>query len=231
MMSVSWVQFNNGYRVDLGKLGQFCSERQIMLAVDSTQGTGVVPIDVPSLKVDLFTCGCQKWLLGPCGTGFYYLSEQAEELVDPPLSGWLSVDWHAEFGDLMRYDLEPRTGPARYEIGTYAFQDWRALDKSIDILLSFDRNDAWNHILSLTDRLMKFVATRPAVRLVSMDYPERRSGIVTFRTANSRALYDYLTALGFVVSFREGAIRVSPHFYNSMSEIDKLCDAISKFTG
>jgi cysteine desulfurase / selenocysteine lyase len=229
LVHVSWVQFNNGNRVDLVKLGEYCSTQDILFSVDGIQGTGVVPIDVPSLKIDLFTCGCQKWMLGPCGTGFYYLSEKAERLIEPPYSGWLSVDWGAEFEDLLRYDLKPRRGPARYEIGTYAFQDWRALDAAVDILRSFKQDEIWDHIRSLTDRLISFILSRPKLALVSPVDPARRSGIVSFRSPDSKALYDRLSDEGFVVSLREGGVRVSPHFYNGMDEIEKLIGAIDRF--
>lgn len=239
LIQTSWVQFNNGYRVDIDKLGNFCSENNILLSVDGMQGMGVIPIDVPSLKVDLFTSGCQKWMLGPCGTGFYYLSERAEALIDPPLSGWISVDWKAEFTNLMRYDLEPRKGPAKYEIGTYAFQDLRALKQAVDILLSFDSQARWEHIKSLTDRLISFLQSDKRYQLRSSTEDCRRSAIVTFKRQDvgglhpdaysTKALYDYLISNGFIVSFREGAVRVSPHFYNSLDEIERFIEAVKNF--
>jgi selenocysteine lyase/cysteine desulfurase len=229
LLHISWVQFNNGNRVDLKKLGEFCSKRDILFSVDGIQGTGVVPIDVPSYKIDLFTCGCQKWMLGPCGTGFYYLSEKAEKMIEPPYSGWLSVDWGAEFEDLLRYDLRLREGPAKYEIGTYAFQDWRALNAAVDILCSFDRDEVWEHIKSLTDRLISFVKSDPKLALVSPTNLAHRSGIVSFRSPDSKALYNKLSSAGFVISLREGGVRVSPHFYNGMDEIEKLIEAVTKF--
>jgi cysteine desulfurase/selenocysteine lyase len=229
IIHASWVQFNNGNRVDLGRLGRFSSRRGILFSVDGIQGTGVIPIDVPANEIDLFTCGCQKWMLGPCGTGFYYLSQRAEDMIEAPCSGWLSVDWHADFGDLMRYDLKPRQGPARYEIGTYAFQDWRALNASIDILRSFDKNQIWEHVSSLTDKLMAFVQSDSGLILISPTDRDHRSGIVTFKSSDSKSLYDRLASDGFVVSFREGGIRVSPHFYNSPDEIDRLIECIREF--
>jgi len=226
LIHTSWVQFNNGYRVDLKKLGEFCGKNEILLSVDGIQGTGVVPINVPSLGIDHFTCGCQKWMLGPCGTGFFYLSRRADELIDPPLSGWLSVDWKAEFGDLMRYDLPPRPGPSRYEIGTYPFQDLRALNASVDILRSFDPVEAWRHISGLIDALIVFLKGDTRFKLVSSADEKRRSGIVTLKTSDSRGLYENLVSRGFVLSFREGGIRVSPHFYNSAGEMEKLIEAL-----
>ncbi len=229
VICLSWVQFNNGYRVDLGKLGGFCRENGIILCVDGIQGTGVIPIDVPSAHVDLFSCGCQKWMLGPCGTAFFYLSERAEDMIKPPLSGWLSVDWGGEFTDLLRYRLAPRTGPSKYELGTYPFQDIFALEASIDLLQSFDRQATWSHIRSLTGKIIEFVESDGRYELKSSMEESRRSGIVAIQAADSRKLFSHLTDKRFAVSFREGSVRVSPHFYNSPDEIESLIESLKHF--
>lgn len=229
VMSLSWVQFNNGYRVDLRKLGDFCRRNGILFCVDGIQGTGVVPIDVSSLNVDLFTCGCQKWLFGPCGTAFFYLSEGADGIIHPPLMGWMSVDWGAEFSDLLRYDLPPKEGPSRYELGTYPFQDLHALDASLDFILSYNADDIWEHVRSLTGRVAEFIRSNPLYTLLSSMEDSRRSGIVAIRTADTRKMFGFLRENKIAVSFRENSIRISPHFYNSPEDIDLLLKVMEDF--
>jgi cysteine desulfurase/selenocysteine lyase len=229
VLSLSWVQFNNGYRVDLVKLGDFCRRNGILFCVDGIQGTGVVPIDVSSLNIDLFSCGCQKWLFGPCGSAFFYLSERAERMIKPSLMGWMSVDWGDDFSDLLRYDLPPRNGPARYEIGTYPFQDLCALDASLDFVLSFDAEAVWEHIKSLTGRVAEFVTASPFYTLLSSMEDSRRSGIVAVRTAETRKLFAFLRENNIAVSFRENSIRIAPHFYNSTEEVDRLLELLERF--
>jgi cysteine desulfurase/selenocysteine lyase len=229
VICISWVQFNNGYRVDVGKLGEFCRENGIIFCVDGIQGAGVIPVDVTSAHIDLFSCGCQKWMLGPCGTAFFYMSERAEEKIEPPLLGWLSVDWGGEFTDLLRYRLAPRTGPSKYELGTYPFQDIFALEASLDLLQSFDRQAAWDHIRSLGDMIVAAIDSHSAYELMSSRDESRRSGIVAIRAADSRKLLSYLTDNGFVVSLREGCVRVSPHFYNGPDEIESFVESLKRF--
>jgi selenocysteine lyase/cysteine desulfurase len=231
VMAVSWVQFNNGFRINLDKLGAFCRENNILFCVDGIQGMGVVPVNVPSHRIDLFTCGCQKWMLGPCGTGFFYLSEQAESRLRTPLAGWLSVDWGVDFTNLMRYDLQPRNGAARYELGTYPYQDIRALAASVGFLNSFDQHDKWEHIKSLTDKIFDLANSNPAVRLLSSPDDSRRSGIVSIATDNTKGLFEFLMERGFALSFREGGIRISPYFHNSTDEIGRLTESIVQFSG
>jgi selenocysteine lyase/cysteine desulfurase len=61
-VTVSWVQFASGYRVDLARLGQRCRERGIWFVVDGHPGLGPCTLDVRALPIDLLACGAQKWL-------------------------------------------------------------------------------------------------------------------------------------------------------------------------
>jgi cysteine desulfurase/selenocysteine lyase len=228
-ISVSWVQFNNGFRTDLKKLGDFCVSRDILLCVDGIQGMGVVPINISDYNIDLFSCGCAKWMLGPCGTGFFYLSEKAEEKLKPVNIGWLSVDWNDDFTNLCRYDLPERKGPSKYEYGTYAYQDIRALNASVDIHLSFDRAAVWEYVKSLTGMLIDKIESDERFELVSSTRGERRSGIVSFKSRDCRALYDHLRRKKYIVSYREACIRVSPYFYNTKEEIESFIAALDGF--
>ena len=231
IIAVSWVQFNNGHRTDLEKLGDFCRKNNILFCVDGIQGLGAVPLDISTLAVDIFSCGCQKWMLGPCGTGFVYMSAKAQSILEPPVMGWLSVDWHAEFSDLMKYDLELKKGPSRFEFGTYPFQDLIALNESVKILQSFGPQVIWNQVFSLTQQLIEYIKSSPKYKLISAYDKSRRTGIVSFRAGDSKSLFDYLSNNGYVVSYREDAVRVSPHFYNSADEIDSLIRALDNFSG
>jgi selenocysteine lyase/cysteine desulfurase len=229
VISVSWVQFNNGFRTDLKKLGEFCSSKDILLCVDGMQGLGVVPIDLHECEVDLLACGCAKWFCGPCGTGFFYLSERAERILKPVNIGWLSVDWNDDFTDLLRYDLPERSGPSKYEYGTYPYQDIRALNACVDMHLSFDRLAVWDHVRSLTGMLIDKIESDRRFTPATSKEENRRSGIVSFGAPDSRSLYDYLRTEKFIVSFREANIRVSPHFYNTPDEITRFISALDNF--
>lgn len=229
VISLSWVQFNNGYRTDLKKLGEFCRSEDIFLCVDGIQGMGVIPLNVTENGIDLFASGCAKWMLGPCGTGFFYLSERAEEKLRPIHIGWLSVDWNDDFTDLLRYDLPERKGPSKYEYGTYAYQDIRALNASVDMHLSFDRTSVWEYVKSLTGMITDKIESDDRFELKSSTKESRRSGIVAFRSNGAKPLYDYLREKKFIVSFREGNIRVSPYFYNTPDEIGEFIRALDNY--
>ncbi len=75
-VSVSWVGFMTGYRVDLERVGRACKERSIYFVVDAIQGLGAYRLDVRAAHIDILACGGQKWLLSPWGTGFVYVREE-----------------------------------------------------------------------------------------------------------------------------------------------------------
>jgi selenocysteine lyase/cysteine desulfurase len=229
IIHLSWVQYNNGYRTDLKKLGDFCQRNNILLSVDGIQGMGAVHFDVKDYNIDLFSFGCQKWMLGPTGTGFMYLSEKAENLIDTPWQGWLSVDWGVNFSDLMRYDLEPRKGPAKFEIATYSYHNIMAINTAVEFFLSFDSEKRWDHLKFITHRLMDWIDSDDKYELVSSREEKRRSGIVVFKPSAPKACIDYLISKNIIVSLREGCIRVSPHFYNNTDDIDILISALDNF--
>ncbi|MGA9291079.1 MAG: aminotransferase class V-fold PLP-dependent enzyme, partial [Ignavibacteriaceae bacterium] len=78
LISISFVQFLSGYKVDLEKIGNYCEENGIVFSVDAIQGLGAFQLDVKKYNVDFISCGTQKWLLGLQGLGFVFVSEDLQ---------------------------------------------------------------------------------------------------------------------------------------------------------
>ena len=90
-VTVSWVQFASGARVDLDALGALCRARGVYFVVDAIQGLGPLTIDLSTTHVDIFACGAQKWLLSPWGSGFVYVRHALIEQLEPHDVSWLAV--------------------------------------------------------------------------------------------------------------------------------------------
>src|SRR3989442_8277726 len=73
VLAVSFVQFSNGYRADLARLGVACRANGTFLVVDGIQGVGNCVLDVRETPVDILACGGHKWLLAPLGSGVVYV--------------------------------------------------------------------------------------------------------------------------------------------------------------
>jgi cysteine desulfurase/selenocysteine lyase len=223
-VTVSSVQFSNGYRVDIGKLGSFCRERGIYLHVDGIQSLGMLRCDVRAMGIDFLSTGGHKWLLGPVGTGFFYCRRELLDEIDVSNPGWRGVKNAWSFFD---HDPTPRPDAARYEEGTLNLYGIAALGASIDRFLEIGMANVERRILALTDTLEEGLSSR-GYRITSPREGGERSGILCFRhpKKETEALYERLSAARVVVSLRTGAIRLAPHFYNTEREAARLLELL-----
>src|SRR5437870_3096094 len=92
VLAVSFVQFSNGYRADLKKLGAACRANGTYLVVDGIQGVGNSVLDLQETPVDILACGGQKWLLSPWGSGFVYVRKELVAQLEPTITGWMGFE-------------------------------------------------------------------------------------------------------------------------------------------
>jgi len=226
LVSLSAVQFLSGYRSDLAAIGAMCRDKGIIFFVDGIQAVGAVHIDVQDMGIDGMAAGCQKWQMGPKGTGFLYLNEALQQRVHQQYLGWLSV---AEPWDFFNYDQSFSPAANRYEGGTVNIPGLWGLNAALQTLLEFGIGGIERHIAALSQKLTQGIVGMDAVQLVSPISPKHRAGIVTLRLPNStepQRVFDGLTAQKIFISLREGLLRFSPHFYNTEDEIDTALSAL-----
>ncbi len=220
-LTVSWVSFATGYRVDLGALGGACRERGIYFVVDAIQGLGAARLDVKACAIDILACGGQKWLLSPWGSGFVYVRDALVGALEPAAVGWMAVRGSEDFTRLVNYDLTWHPDARRFEVVTIPYQDFAGFNASLELLLELGPDTVERHIARLVDRVVAWAAERRDVRLVTPREPHRRAGIVALAPPDPVAASERLRRAGVVHSLREGAIRFSPHCYNTAEEIDR----------
>ena len=222
VVTVSWVQFSTGYRVDLARLGRECRARGIRLVVDAIQGVGAHPIDVGAADIDLLACGGQKWMLSPWGTGFLYVRPELVRALEPVDIGWLSMRGSDDFSTLTEYDLTFRDDARRFEVGTLPAQAFATMAASVELLLELGIDRVAAHIASLTQRLVDWVASREDVRLITPADASRRAGIICVAPADTAAAARRLQDAGVAFAVREGVIRLAPHCFNTAEEIERV---------
>jgi selenocysteine lyase/cysteine desulfurase len=216
----SWVGFATGYRIDVARIGRACRERGIWFVLDAIQGIGATPLDVHALDVDIVACGGQKWLLAPWGTGFVWLRPDLVQSLRPVDVSWMATRNSDDFTRLTDYDFTYRDDARRFEVITLPYQDFTGLNASLDLFLEVGLDEVYEHVARLTTRIVRWALGTADVRLVTPAEPERRAGIVAVAPRDPVGASDRLTAAGVTHSLREGAIRLSPHFYNTDEEID-----------
>jgi selenocysteine lyase/cysteine desulfurase len=224
LIAISSVEFTNGYRNDLSGIGEYCQRHGIFFCVDGIQSLGVLPMDVKSFGIDALSADGHKWLLSPEGIGAFYISREVMEVVEPVIIGWHSVKNRFDFEN---YDFRLSPDARRYEPGSMNTVGLSAFNASMELLLSVGVDRIWERVRRLTDRVIEKVREED-FELLSPDHPEERSGIVTFRVpgADNGALVKALSSRKAICSHRAGGIRLSPHFYNTPDEVDRVFDIL-----
>jgi selenocysteine lyase/cysteine desulfurase len=227
IVSLSWVEFASGFRNDLDAIAALCKERGILFFVDAIQGLGVFPLDVQRTPVDFLSADGHKWLLGPEGAGLFYARREAVDRLHAVGIGWNSVVGSRNFSRI-DFRLKPHAG--RWESGTLNVAGITALGASLELLLEIGIANVAERVLALTDHLCTR-AEQAGLEVFSSRAPEDKSGIVSLLVPGDvRQLVKRCRAEGLVINQRAGRIRVSPHCYNSVAEIDRLLETLVTLT-
>ena len=219
IVAISYVQYSNGFRINLGELSKIAHEKGAYIVTDAVQAVGQMPVDVSKLGVDFFATSGYKWLLSPIATGFLFVRRDLFEELWPTIVGYRS-DQHP-MGFSFR-EFNPAQTAHRYEAGQLNFPGFAGMGEAIALLQSFGRENVWQRILALVDRLVDGLQRDTRVQLRSCLDEESRSGIVNVACQDPDSASQRLLEHGVVVSVRGGGLRISPHFYNTEKEIDKL---------
>jgi cysteine desulfurase/selenocysteine lyase len=224
LVSISSVQFSNGFRHDIEATGALCRERDVLLSLDAIQWVGALHIDMASLPVDFMAFGGHKWMLAPIGTGVFYCSKSALEKIRPSVVGYHSVD---KSEDHMDYDLDFRPNAGRFEEALVNFPGIYGLDAAVATQLELGTVRIEKHILALTG-IAAEALKRKGYEILSPWRDDERSGILSFRHPSKPAdqIAQRLKDAGVDLAVRAGALRISPSFYNSSSDITRLVEAL-----
>ncbi len=225
VVTVSFVQFINGFRMDLSAIGAFCRERNILFVVDAIQGLGALSLDVQRDNIDALAADGHKFLLGPEGVTILFVSERALERIQPTVVGWTSVK--NGFDKLLDYELEYRDGALRYEPGSLNSMGIHGLGAALDLFLEVGIARIEQYLLALTDYLAEGLQAK-GYHLISSRRSGEASAIVCCRHDRYPAaeLWKRLAENRIVVAHRLGRLRIAPHFYNIQDEIDVLLETL-----
>ena len=232
LLSVSWVGYATGWRIDVGQVSELCRRVGCLFFLDAIQGLGVFPLDVQSAGVDFLAADGHKWLLGPEGAGLLFVKQEHLSLLRPMMVGWNSV---VQGSDYTRIELNIRNDAARYEGGSQNMVGFTGLGASLDLLTSLgvgpQSSPVAEHVLAITDyacdRLLALGAKLHAPRT-----GPHRSGIVTFDLPghDPNAVRKQLEAAKIIVRCRAGGVRISPHGYATTEEVDRMIDELKALT-
>jgi len=238
LVAITHVPTNSGLVQPIQDVCRACRERDVPTLVDACQSVGQMPIDVMDLDCDFLSATARKFLRGPRGIGFLYVSERAlDQGFEPLLPDMRGADW-------IEADLyQPATDARRFEYWEFAYALVLGLGAAADYALQLGLDRIERRVRALAALTRERMAAHS--RISVLDRGPELAGIVTLSVGDldPGALVDRLRGMGIntgasvrevgVLDFEDkgvdGALRVSPHYFNSADEIEALDHALASF--
>ena len=184
----------------------------------------IIPVDVAGLGVDFAVGGCLKWLCGGPGNAFLYTRPDLLRHARPSFTGWLSRSHPFDF-DIEGSDL--RSDAMHMMNGTPSIPSYYAALAGLDIIHAVGVDRIREASQAMTARLLALVDQYGFTSAASRD-PERLAGTVAISVPDALLVSRTLKARDFVVDYRPPVgVRISPHFYNTMDEVDRVMAEIA----
>jgi kynureninase len=220
VVALSHVLFRTSYVMDGAAIAKRAREKGATVILDTYQSAGIVPVDVAALDVDFAVGGCLKWLCGGPGNAFLYTRPGLRRTLQPTVTGWLAQKSPFAFDTDEGQPL--RDDGMRMMNGTPAIPAYYAALAGLDIINEVGVTRIRERSQQLTARLLALVDTYGFTSAASRD-PARLAGTVAVSVPDAALVSRTLKARDFIVDYRPPVgIRISPHFYNTIEEIDRL---------
>lgn len=236
LISLTWIPTNGGLVNPAAEVGRIARHHGILYLLDACQAVGQLPVDVTELGCDLLSGTGRKFLRGPRGTGFLYVSRDVLRQLEPVVIDHFSAPWTA----LEEYTL--RDDARRFETWENSYALRAGLAVAVDYALALGleriRRGAWG----LAERLRSGLVELPGVEV--LDLGAERSAIVSFLVAgrDAAAVADAARAERITIGTSGPnstlidatrrhlpvLTRASPHYYNTEDEIDQLVDFVRR---
>jgi cysteine desulfurase / selenocysteine lyase len=222
LVSVSGVNWCTGQVLDLARLGALCARKGIRLVVDMAQSLGIVSHPPDATGASAMAGSAWKWLMGPMGLGIFYCRPDLMACLRPVFVG---TDTVVDARNYLDYRFLPRPDASRFEFSTPNFNDWVYLLASLELLREIGFQKVRDRIVALNDALRQALVEK-GYRVLGAPSAGARSGITSFQRKGVDAgdTVARLAAHRIFVAERNGAIRVSPHIYNSEEDLEKLLE-------
>jgi cysteine desulfurase/selenocysteine lyase len=234
LISITHVPTNGGLVNPVHEKGSVAREHGILYIVDACQSAGQIQLDVEAIQCDVLSATSRKYLRGPRGAGFLYVSRRVLETLHPPMIDLFSAVWT----DPDNYELRPDA--RRFENWENNYAAKLGLGRAIDYALDIGVANIETEVTRLADELRSRLSEIEGVTV--RDIGKRRCGIVTFSVDghDSYEFADRLIASNINVSVTSpnstlidatrrklpSLVRSSVHYFNQDSEIETFIIAV-----
>jgi len=224
IISMSYVQFSNGFRNDLDQLASIKGNHA--LVVNASQAAGAFEIDVKRMKIDALCATGHKWMRSGYGAGFVYISKEVQAASRQRTIGWLSV--HDPYGMRndevhLRHDVA-----ARAEIGCPHFAGVFALGASVELMQSIGIENIQARALELNRMLTTRLDEIGWEVLSPLEEEKFRSAETLVAADNLGKIVSELASQKILVTEKPQGFRVSSDCFNDEGDIDRLIARLAK---
>ena len=228
LVLLSAVSYSSGLRPPLAEIGRALRERGVRLYVDATQSLGALRFDVRTVPVDVLAVHAYKWLCSPPGIGFAYIAPETRAWLEPAFYSWRSHrDWR-QVEQLHSGPPELPEGAEKYEGGVQNFSGIFALGAVLEMMLDLGVERIERRVLGLAEAARGLLRAAGAV-LPADRFPYYDSSLAVgcFPDTDVAALAARLRDARVAVAVRQGTLRVSPHFFNHETDLERLAEALA----
>ncbi len=234
LFCTSWVHSFSGFAVDADALGAICREHGVRFILNGSQALGARPLDLAVACIDAFISVGFKWLCGPYGTGFAWIRSEFREQLRPTKAYWLAMQTAEDLAmEITETELREISGARAYDVfGTANFFNFVPFATAVEHLTTLGLERVRDHDEMLVSHFVEGI-DRAMYRVTSPnDRSPQRSTLIFFSHNDrdkNRVIYETLVRANLHVGFRDGCLRLAPHLYNTVNDINRTLNALHDF--
>lgn len=236
IVPISHVYFRTGTIEDVKTIIDHAHSMGAIVMLDSYQAAGVVPIDVKALNVDILCTGVLKWLCGGPGAAFMYVRKDLQQKFEPAIRGWLG---DKEPFDFIMPDVNFHPGMHRFLTSSIQVPCLHTSRPALKMIGDIGVGAIRAKSLKMTQRIID-LSDEYGFAVNSPRDDAKRGGALTIDPVSLRPnpklttkeVCDELIRRRFTVDYRPPfGIRIAPHFYNTMDEVDGIMNEMRVLMG
>jgi selenocysteine lyase/cysteine desulfurase len=223
LVSITLVCFRNGALTDIAPIIEAAKKAGALVLLDSYQGAGAMSLDLSRIGADFVVGGVLKYMLGAPGVGYMYTKSETTKNLIPTSTGWFAAKDIFKMGI---HEYDPASDARRFESGTPPIPSLYPAVAGLEYLLAVGMDEIVDYVSHLHDAL------RTGIEEIggSIATPAHaHAAMLAVRSTDENALVAALESEKIITSCRDGNLRISPHFYNNMEDIDLTIKALSKY--
>lgn len=240
LVAITQATAHSGLVQDVVTIGRLLRSHRAVYLVDACQAVGQFPIDVREIGCDALVATGRKWLRGPRGTGFLYVTGDINRFV-PVTLDLANTDWLPDSpGEHSKLRISPHA--KRFELWERSMANQIGLATAIKYYLDIGPSRAHQRILQLRKAISDAIDSFPT--LVQFPTSNPKNGIITFYSdqmpasdikaalahfsINVSVIHDWDAPWDFAAANAPTLLRISPHYFNTIDEVDALVDALAR---